>query len=80
MVSTSRGLLSVLENNTTKLLMDILPTPITLYEMGSTYSSRLKAIRKWYGTHKYRRELKLSALQKTKSNHINALCLKPLST
>ena len=46
MVSVSGALLSVLENNTAKLLMGIPSTPITLYEMGSICSLRLKAIPK----------------------------------
>lgn len=46
MVSVSGALLSVLENNTAKLLVGIPSIPITLYEMGSIYSPRLKAIHK----------------------------------
>lgn len=44
MVSVSGSLWSVLENNIGKLLMDILSTPITLYEIGSIYSLRLEVI------------------------------------
>ena len=80
MVSVSGALLSVLENNTAKLLMGIPSTPITLYEMGSICSLRLKAIPKWYGTHEYRRETKLFALWRTKSYHISVICLQPRST
>lgn len=80
MVSVSGALLSVLENNTAKLLVGIPSIPITLYEMGSIYSPRLKAIHKWYGTQEYGREIKLFALWRTKSYHISVICLQPLST
>lgn len=57
--------------------MDMLSTPITLYETGSIYSLRLKAIHKRYGSHAYRRKINCSHWE---NQVLSYLCDMPKAT